>query len=281
MGLRHSLLRLSGIVVFSFVLVACSNAPKKIEPDLPEDEYYQEAQKALEQGRPTLAVAHLTDLDLRYPFGKYSQQAKIELIYANYLAGDYAASHAAADRFIRNFPDSKQLDYAFYYKALSTYKSAESLSFRYLNQDLSQRDTSEFVQSFNEFAALLKRYPNSAYSIDAKARMIFLRNTIAEHEIKVARYYFKRNAPLAALNRGQTVLKDYPSSNSIEAALGIIVQAYNELEEKELATRYLALLRTNYPQSSFLDKQGNFITPKKPADANPGFWYWISLGLID
>lgn len=280
MGLRHSLLRLLGIISFSFIIAACTTV-KKVEPDLPEEEYYQEAQKALEQGRPTLAVSQLTDLDLRYPFGKYSEQAKIQLIYANYLAGDYVAAHAAAERFIKNYPSHKQLDYAFYYRALSTYKAAETLSYRYLNQQLNQRDTSDFIQAFNEFASLLKRYPNSAHNVDAKARMVFLRNTIAEHEIQVARYYFKRNAPLAALKRGQTVIDDYPSSNSLEDALAIIVQAYNLLDEADLAAKNLALLQTNYPQSNYLDQQGNFITPDTPADAAPSFWYWISLGLID
>ena len=280
MGLRHTLMQLAGIIGISLLMTACSNTPVQ-EPDLPEQEYYDEAQKAFEEGRPGLAVQHLTDLDTRYPFGEYSQQAKLELIYGNYLAGDYVSSHTAANRFIKNHPDHELLDYAFYYRALSTYKGAENLSFRYLDQKLSERDISEFLRAFGEFSEFLQRYPYSAYSVDSKARMIFLRNTIAEHEIKVARYYFKRKAPLAALKRGQTVIQDFPSSNSIEDALAVIVEAYFMLDEIPLAEKNLMVLKENYPNSSYLDKQGQFIKPKLPADANPGFWYWVTLGFID
>lgn len=280
MGLQHTLMQLVGIIGISLFLAACSNTPVQ-EPDLPEKKYYEDAQKAFEEGRPALAVQHLTDLDIRYPFGEYSEQAKLELIYAHFLAGDYVSSHSAANRFIKNHPDHDLLDYAFYYRALSTYKSAENLSFRYLDQKLSERDTNEFVKAFNEFAELLQRYPNSAYNVDTKARMIFLRNTIAEHEIKVAHYYFKRQAPLAALKRGQTVIRDYASSNSIENALVVIVHAYQMLGEATLAEKNLNILKQNYPNSKHLNKQGKFIAPEIPADAKPSFWYWVTLGLID
>ncbi len=173
MGLRKSLLQLTAIMGISFLLAACSNTPVQ-EPDLPEEEYYQEAQKAFDENRPSLAVQHLKDLDSRYPFGEYSQRVKLELIYANFLAGNYIESHSAANHFIQNYPNHDFLDYAFYYRALSTYKGAENLSYRFLNQDLSERDVSEFLTSFKEFSELLQRYPTSAHAVDAKATNDFL-----------------------------------------------------------------------------------------------------------
>ena len=206
---------------------------------------------------------------------------QLELIYANYLAAEYAEAHAAADNFINNYPDNQLLDYVFYYKALSTYKGAENLSVRYLSQDPSRRDTTGFIKAFQEFADFLKRYPTSTYNVDAKARMIFLRNNIAQNELHAANYYFKRNAPIAALNRGKTVITDYPSSNSIEEALGVIIQAYTMLNEPELANKNLNVLKLNYPESNYLDQQGRFIMPEPSPDVEPTFLYWLTLGLLD
>ncbi|WP_438467111.1 outer membrane protein assembly factor BamD [Marinomonas sp. PE14-40] len=280
MGLRKSLLQLSGFVGISLLLGACSNTPVQ-EPDLPEREYYQNAQEAFDQGRPLVAVKNLKDLDSRYPFGEFSQRAELELIYAYFLASDYISAHANAERFIKKYPDFETIDYVFYYRALSTFKGDQTLSARFLNQDPSQRDTSEFVKAFREFADLLKRFPESSYANDAKSRMIYLRNTIAKHELQVAKYYFKRDAPLAALHRSQTVLNQYPSSDSIEEALAVSVQAYIELEQEELAGRSLAILVENYPDSTHLDENGQLIIPARPKDADPDFWYWVTLGWMD
>lgn len=280
MGLRKSLLQLSGFVGISLLLGACSNTPVQ-EPDLPESEYYQNAQEAFDQGRPLVAVKNLKDLDSRYPFGEFSQRAELELIYAYFLASDYISAHANAERFIKKYPEFETIDYVFYYRALSTFKANQTLSTRFLNQDPSQRDTNELVKAFREFADLLKRFPESTYASDAKARMVYLRNTIAKHELQVAKYYFKRNAPLAALHRGQTVLNQYPSSDSIEEALAITVQAYIELEQNELADQNLEVLANNYPKSKYLDENGQLIIPPKPKDADPDFWYWVTLGWMD
>lgn len=280
MGLDKSLLQFSAIAIFSLIVAGCSNAPLQ-KPDLPEEEYYQQAQEAMGDNRPSVAVEHLKDLDSRYPFGKFSERVKLELIYANFLAADYVAAHAAADSFIQSYPSHDFLDYAFYYRALSTYKGAETLSYRFLDQELSKRDVSALNTAFDEFAELLQRYPHSSYAVDAKARMIFLRNNIAEHEIHIARYYFKRNAPLAALKRGQNVIMNYPSSQSVEEGLAVVIQAYTELEESELANKYLDILALNYPDSSYLAKDGQFITPEPPKDQKPDFWYWVTLGWID
>ena len=275
MGLRKSLLQLSGFVGISLLLGACSNTPVQ-EPDLPESEYYQNAQEAFDQGRPLVAVKNLKDLDSRYPFGEFSQRAELELIYAYFLASDYISAHANAERFIKKYPEFETIDYVFYYRALSTFKANQTLSTRFLNQDPRQRDTNELVKAFREFADLLKRFPESTYASDAKARMVYLRNTIAKHELQVAKYYFKRNAPLAALHRGQTVLNQYPSSDSIEEALAITVQAYIELADQNLE-----VLANNYPKSKYLDENGQLIIPPKPKDADPDFWYWVTLGWMD
>jgi len=279
MGFHHSLLRFAGIASFSLLIAACSSTQVQT-PDLPEHVYYEKAQKALADDLPSTAIKYLQDLDNRYPFGEYSTRAELDLIYAQYNAGDYVSAHATAERFIKDHPDYETLDYAYYMRALSTFTGSQTLLERYLDSDPSKRDISDLQKAFQEFADFLARYPKSKYAPDAKARMIFLRNTIARHEIDVARYYLKRQAPLSALRRGQVVIDHYPSSMSVEDALAITIQSYNDLHLPLLANTNLEVLKKSYPHSSYVDKNGHFIPIPLPSDADPGFWYWISFSLI-
>ncbi|MEO9654561.1 outer membrane protein assembly factor BamD [Marinomonas sp.] len=280
MGFHHSLLRFVGIISFSLLVAACSSKPVH-EPDLPEQVYYDKAQQAIEEGLPVTAIKHLKDLDARYPFGEYSTRAELDLIYAQYEAGEYIAAHASADRFIKNHPSHELLDYVYYMRALSTYTGTQTLVARYLNTDPSNRDSKEFTQSFNELGDLLARYPNSQYAPDAKARMQHLREIIAKHEVQVAFYYLKRKAPLSALRRSQEVIEHYPSSLSVERALAISVQSYYDLNQDDLAKLNISVLQNNYPDTEYLDESGDFIALSLPSDADPGFLYWVTFGLID
>lgn len=280
MGFNHTLLRFAGIASFSLLLAACSSNQVQT-PDLPEHAYYEKAQQAFADGLPATAAKNLQDLDSRYPFGEFSTRAELDLIYAQYESGDYASAHATAERFIKNHPDHDALDYAYYMRALSTYSGAQSFLQRYLNSDPSKTDAEVLQKTFRELAELLQRFPKSQYAPDAKARMIFLRNTIARHELQVANYYLKRQAPLSALRRSQVVINHYPTSTAVEDALAISIQSYNDLHLPKLADLNLSVLKKNYPSSSHVDKNGNFIPLKLPSDADPGFWYWVSFGLIN
>jgi len=280
MGFHHSLLRFSGIISFSLLIAACSST-KVQEPELPERVYYDKAQQALEENLPSTAIKHLKDLDSRYPFGEYSIRAELDLIYAQMEASDYIAAHASAERFIKNNPENDSTDYAYYMRALSTYKVAESLMTRYLNLDPSERDSKELNKAFKEFADFTARYPNSNYAPDAKARMYYLREIIARHELQVAHYYLKRKAPLSALRRSQEVIQHYPSTRSTEEALAISIQSYSDLNQPDLMQTNLAVLKKNFPNSSHVDEKGNFIPLKLPNDANPSFLYWVTFGLVD
>lgn len=277
----HTLLRIFGIVSSSLLIIACSSTPEPREPDLPERAYYEQAQEALDDGLPSTAITHLKDLTARYPFGEYSTRAELDLIYAQIEAKEYIAAHATAERFIKNNPEYHALDYAYYMRALSTYYGSEGLFSSLFNLDPSERDAKELIKAFNELADLTNRYPDSEYAPDAKARMRYLRELIARHEVHVARYYLKRKAPLSALMRSQEVIQNYPSSPSIEEALAISIQSYNDLEQTKLAQVNLSALKQNFPQSKYVNEAGNFIPLEIPSDGDPSFLYWISFGLFD
>ncbi len=250
-GLR--LLLLSTLVI---LVSAC--ASNKQEEVLPEKTYYENARQAMNSGNFNEAEQNLDSLETYYPFGRYAEQAQLDLIYARYQNLDLEGARAAADRFLRLNPQSDHADYALYMRGLASYNLDLGLAARYFPIDVAARDPGEQMQSFRDFSELLNRYPDSQYVADARQRMIAIRNRMAELEIHAARYYIKRQAYVAANNRGRYVVENYPSSPSVEEAMIIMAETYQFLDLKKGAQDAIALLRTNFPDSEAFNDNGEF-----------------------
>lgn len=236
------------VVLFS-LLSACSwfGGDKELAPDIPEQQLYDEALNALEAENFALAIEKLQLLEARYPFGRYSEQAQLELIYAYFRNFEPESARAAADRFIRLHPNHDNIDYAYYLKGLTAFEEDRSFFEKYLPIDVSQRDPGAALDSFESFAVLLNRYPQSEYAPDAQKRMQYLKNRLAAHEIHVAAYYMKREAWVAAANRGRYVVENLQETPAVPDALAIMAEAYTELGMHDLAQNSLEVLRLNYP----------------------------------
>ena len=76
--------------------------------------------------------------------------------------------------------------------------------------------------SFEAYKELVTRFPNSKYAEDATMRMRHIINLLAKSELKVARYYYKKGAYVAAVNRAQATLNDYPNSEAAEKAQNLL-----------------------------------------------------------
>lgn len=240
-------------------LAACSgNDSPDIAADAGEQQMYREAQRYLNSSNYDLAVRSLQLLESRYPFGKYAEQAQLELIYAHYGAYEHEAAVEAADRFIRLHPQHPNVDYAYYMKGLAAYSGSQDLFSRFLPTDDTKRDTSHAKEAFAEFAQLVSRYPDSPYAADAKARMVHLRNLLARHEINVANYYFRRGAYLAAANRGRYVVEHFQRTPAVADGLAVMAQGYILLGMNDLAEDAIDVLALNFPEHPSLDKDGNF-----------------------
>lgn len=243
------------LLALPLILSACSNNPEKTE--LTEQEYYQQAREALDDESYMSAVEKLQELESRYPFGRYAEQAQLELIYAHFQMSDMEAVLADTERFIRLNPLHEKVDYAYYMRALATYEMGFSLVERRVNDGNARRDITPLRDAFNHFAELLKRYPNSPYVADARARMVYLRQRLASHDVEIARYYMKRHAFMAAANRCENVLEHYQRTPAVADALAIMVEAYQELDMKPEAEKALELLAINYPDHPQM-KDGEF-----------------------
>ncbi|PWK44446.1 outer membrane protein assembly factor BamD [Pleionea mediterranea] len=238
-------------VLLSGLLISCaSTSTDDVEVPLADDAFklYEKSQTSMKAGNYQSAIQHLEQLDSLYPFGPYSHQAQTSLIYAYYMARDSASAISAAERFIRQNPNHDNVDYAYYMKGLTNFTAEVGFFKELLSADLSQRDASTARQAFSDFAELLRKYPNSSYAKDAQKRMIFLRNRLASYELHVARYYMERSAYIAAANRAQYIVENYPKTTAIPDALVVMATAYDLLNLSELSEKAKNVLKLNYPE---------------------------------
>ena len=267
----------------ALALLGCSSNDELpgLGPDAGEQQIYDEAQRYLRNENYDLAVRALQQLEARYPFGKYAEQAQLELIYAHYGAYEHEAAVEAADRFIRLHPQHPNVDYAYYMKGLAAYTANEDFFARFLPTDPTQRDTSQAREAFAEFAQLLSRFPNSTYAADAEARMVALRNLLATHEITVANYYLRRGAYLAATNRGRYVVENFQRTPAVADGLAIMAQGYIFLGMEDLAKESIEVLAKNFPDYPGLDKNGEFVSSYTLDGVQRSWINVLSLGLVD
>ena len=250
------------LLIMSVGLSGCAlfDSDDELEVDLNsgEQQMYRRAQRFLDSSNFDLAISALQQLESRYPFGKYAEQAQLELIYAHHGSYQSEAAIEAADRFIRLHPQHPSVDYAYYMKGVSAYDMNENFFSSLIPSDDSKRDVSGVREAFDEFTQLLTRYPNSRYAQDARARMVYIRNMLARHEIHVANYYFKRGAYMAALKRGQNVVETMQETTAVADGLAVMAQAYILLEMSDLAMDAVRVLCANYPEHPNVDADCNF-----------------------
>jgi outer membrane protein assembly factor BamD len=214
---------------------------------------YGEAKDAIANKDYQKAVRYLEKLEARYPYGRYAQQAQLEIAFANWKDGERASAIAAADRFIKLYPNHENVDYAWYLKGLINFHSNQEALLGWLTTpDMSDRDPKGTREAFAALKELVTRWPQSKYSEDAAARMRYLVNALAGYEVHVARYYMKRGAYVAAANRAQFAIQTYPSAPALEEAVLILAKAYDALEMPELRDGADRVMRTNFPDSKYL-----------------------------
>jgi len=246
-------MRLSSFLLAVFILSAtgCSWFKDAVDETSgwSANQLYSEAKEQLAEKNYEKAIEYFEILQARYPFGRYAQQAELEIAYAYYKYDEPDLGIAAADRFIKIYPRHPNVDYAWYLKGLINYNRGKSIIERYLPQEPAERDTATMRAAFDDFSQLIKLYPNSIYAIDAAQRIVHLRNNMAEYEIHVADYYMRRKAYVAAANRGEYVIENYQRTPAVPDALVIMTRAYRKLGVDELADDALRVLRLNYPDN--------------------------------
>ena len=211
---------------------------------------YSAAREELDGKNYQKAIGYYEKLESRYPYGRYAQMAQIERAYAYWKDGEVAQALAACESFIKMHPDHPNVDYAYYLKGRINFNEDLGLMGYLAEKDMTERDPKAAMEAFDAFRELVSRFPQSRYAPDARARMNYLVNALASAEVNVAEYYLRRGAYVAAVNRAQFALINYPEAPAIERALLVLVKAYDEIGLADLRDDAKRTLDTNFPEST-------------------------------
>jgi outer membrane protein assembly factor BamD len=215
---------------------------------------YGEAKDAMASKEWQKAIKYFEKLEARYPYGRFAQQAQLEAAYCHFKEGERASAVAAADRFIKLYPNHPNVDYAYYLKGLINFNELQGFLAFLTTPDMTDRDPKASREAFDAFKEVVTRFPDSKYAPDSAARMRYLVNALASHEVHVARYYMKRTAYVAAANRAQYAIQYYPQAPAVEEAVFILVKAYDALGMAELRDAADRVMQKNFPNSVYLKR---------------------------
>ena len=214
---------------------------------LTASQLYAEGKEFLDAADFNNAIRLFEILEARYPFGKYSTQAMLDISYAYYASNQKDEAIVEINRFIRLYPNHPNVSYAYYLRALSNFDKDANIISRFFGHDPSRYDITDLKNSFNDFTIIVNRFPNSKYADDSINRLRYIKNQIARNELYIAKYYDKRSANVAAIDRIKFMLENYGGTPSSEEGLIILVKNYNEIGLYDLAYDSARVLKRNYP----------------------------------
>lgn len=273
--------RFAFVLLFFSILTGCASDEKKPdEPEKTELEYYSDAQELMDTEQYFQAIKELSALENFYPFGRYAEQAKLELMFNYMELDDHTNAHATAERFLRLHPRHPKVDYAYYVRGLSTYYMTRGFFDAFVAIDRAERDMAIMEDAFREFNDFLNRFPNSPYAADARQRMIHLRDYLAKHEVYAARYLIRRQAFAAAANRGQFIVSRFQGSSVVPEGLAIMIESYQKLGLNDLANDTLQVLVTNYPDYPKLDGNKQLVIEDVHSNDQRSFLNILTFGLL-
>ncbi len=245
---------LVAVVLLLTFLAACSTTtdPAETYKNETAQQIFQRGEEALRDHSYQEAIKRFEALEVQYPFGHDTEIAQLHLIYAYYMNSDYALAEAAADRFIHAHPSSPHVDYAYFMRGLANYFQNMGVFERVFTVDLATRDLGQIKKSYADFVHVIHEFPNSYYAPAAHQYLVYLRNTLANHELEAAQYYYNMKAYVAAANRANLVIRHYQGSSAVPDALVLMVKSYRALHLKQNEVDALAVLQYNYPNSSYV-----------------------------
>ena len=243
--MRHA--QLLCLLIFACLVAGCGGDKRERQATGTAEAIYEQAQRSMINGNFREAIFIFEQLETRYPFSAVGKQSQIDLIYCYYKSGSKEQAIDAADQFIRENPTHPRVDYALYIKGLTYFDKPPGMLDNLFNVDRSLRPPNDARRAFSVFRQLVERYPASNYADDAVLRMRYIKNNLAAYENRVADYYVRMGAWVAALNRAKGALEAYDGTPANKRSLEIMIQAYEALGLNELAASTREILAVNYP----------------------------------
>ena len=235
------------ILLSPVLFLGCASLEEDPTINWSAEELYTNAKGRLDDKFYDQSIELYKNLDLRYPYGPFAEQGKIDIAYAYWKMNNSASALMACDRFIREHPDHENVDYVMYLKAAVHFNDDKGLLGLFVSKNLAERDPGAAREAFDILRDLVKRFPDSRYAEDAQLRMAYLVNTLAAHEVSVANYYFRRGAFVASINRAQSVIENYPRAPAAREALEVLALSYERSGLVESKQKIDAIIDVNFP----------------------------------
>ncbi len=242
------------LLIIIFLVSSCSTMNQDPTAGWSAKKLFEEAKNSMYVGNYTQASSYLETLEARYPFGQYALQAQFEMAYSYYKSEQFDEAIITLDRFIKEHPRNPRIDYAYYLRGLSYFKSGTTFFESFVPRDLSTRDQASVQSAFDNFETIIRRFSSSQYFQDSRQRMIFLRNEMSRHDLKIAQYYARRNAHVAVINRVKNMLDRFDGAPSIPDGLALMAESYKQLNMAVEADNTIKIIKQNYPDHPALQQ---------------------------
>ena len=233
--------------IFLFLINACSKDEKKISviketrQDLEIITAYKEGYKAFEEGDPYFAAKKFLEAELLFPQSLWAPRSALMASYAYYMQNYYAEALVNLERYLKTYPTDKNLPYAHYLIAMCYYETIED----------EKRDSGPLIKAKDKFNYIVKKYPNTDFSLDAKFKLGLIEDVLASKEIYLGRHYIKKGKWIAAINRFKTIIEEYDQTIFVEEALHRLVEINYKLGLLEESQKYANILGYNYLTSDW------------------------------
>jgi len=243
------------LISAALLVSGCSSKKKKrlAQEEIAQqqvEQLYTKAKSALDRGNYSFAIQYYQTLEANFPYGEYTEQAKLDMIFAFDKTNQIEKAVEAADNFIKLYPTHPNVDYAYYMKGVASFEKKSGAIDKFIKGGRSTvRDPKPYRDSLKSFEELLKRYPNSIYAEDSKQRMVFVRNALAERELAIAQFYFDNQTYVAAVNRCKTIIYQFETAPAVEGALVLMEKTYLEMGLNDLAVSTHKVLLENFPDN--------------------------------
>ncbi len=244
---------LKSVLLSVLALAACSTTEEKAYQERSVEELYNQAMDKLEEGRFTDASEAFDEVERQHPYSPWATKAQVMAAFSLYKGQKYDQVIASLESFSQLHPAHPDVPYALYMTGLCYYEQIGPSS-------RDQKDAEDALRTFNE---LLRRFPNTAYALDAKQKAILLRDALAGKSMDIGRYYLDKKAFQAALPRFQEVVSRFQTTKHVEEAHYRMVECYVGMGLREQALKTAAVLGHNYPGSSWYAEAYSLVEAEK------------------
>ena len=238
------------VFILSLLIISCTKEEKKNSLikekslDLQVIETYQEAMSSLNKGDVLYAAKKFNEVELLFPQSVWAPKSALMAAYSYDKQDYYGDAIAELDRFIRIYPNHKHLDYVYYMLAICYYEQIVDET----------KDLESILNAKKTFEILIKKFPNTEYSMDAEFKIDLINDTLASKEMYIGRYYFDKKKWIPAINRFRTVIDNYQTTIYTQEALHRLVEVHYIIGLEEESRKYAKLLGYNYKSSKWYEK---------------------------